>query len=64
VFPFLTLTYQPLSDADLQAYIAFSKTPAGQRVNAAMFQAYDALFDEISRDLGRAFGLALQGDDI
>jgi hypothetical protein len=29
-----------------------------------MFQAYDALFDEISRDLGRAFGLALQGDDI
>jgi hypothetical protein len=64
VFPFLTLAYQPLSDADLQAYIAFSKTPAGQRVNAAMFQAYDALFDEISRDLGRAFGLALQGDDI
>jgi hypothetical protein len=64
VFPFLTLAYQPLSDADLQAYIAFSKTPAGQRVNAAMFQAYDALFDEISHDLGRAFGLALQGDDI
>jgi hypothetical protein len=64
LFPFLTLAYQPLSDADLQAYIAFSKTPAGQRVNAAMFQAYDALFDEISRDLGRAFGLALQGDDI
>lgn len=64
LFPFLTLAYQPLSDADLQAYIAFSETPAGQRVNAAMFQAYDALFDEISRDLGRAFGLALQGDDI
>jgi hypothetical protein len=29
-----------------------------------MFQAYDALFDQISHDLGHAFGLAMQGDDI
>jgi hypothetical protein len=64
VYPFLTLAYQPLSDAELSGYIAFSETPAGQRVNAAMFQAYDALFDQISHDLGHAFGLAMQGDDI
>ncbi|MFZ9198205.1 MAG: hypothetical protein ACO22Z_02560 [Paracoccaceae bacterium] len=64
VYPFLTLAYQPLSDAELSAYLAFSETQAGQQVNAAMFQAYDALFEGISRDLGRAFGLAMQGDDI
>ena len=64
VYPFLTLAYQPLSDDELQSYIDFSETPAGQRVNAAMFQAYDAVFDQISRDLGRSFGIALQGNDI
>ena len=53
-----------MSHDELQGYIAFSETPAGQRVNAAMFQAYDAVFDQISRDLGRAFGIALQGNDI
>lgn len=64
VYPFLTLAYEPLSDAELQSYIDFSESPAGQRVNRAMFQAYDAVFDQISRDLGRAFGIAMQGNDI
>lgn len=64
LFPFLTLAYQPLSDAELQDYVAFSETPAGRRVNAAMFQAFDALFNQVSRDLGRAFGRTLQGNDI
>lgn len=64
LFPYLTLAYQPLSDAELQAYVDFSETPAGRRVNAAMFQAFDVLFDRISRDLGRAFARSLQGDDI
>ncbi|WP_430464747.1 DUF2059 domain-containing protein [Tabrizicola sp.] len=64
LFPFLTLAYQPLSDAELTAYVEFSETPAGQRVNAAMFQAFDAVFNGISRDLGRAYGQALQGNDI
>lgn len=64
LLPFLTLAYQPLSDAELQAYIAFSESPAGQRVNAAMFRAFDVLFVGISRDLGRALGRTLQGDDI
>lgn len=64
LFPFLMLAYQPLTDAELTAYVEFSETPAGQRVNAAMFQAFDAVFNGISRDLGRAYGQALQGNDI
>lgn len=64
LFPFLALAYQPLSDAELLSYIEFSETPAGRKVNAAMFQAFDVLFDRISRDLGRAFARSLQGDDI
>lgn len=64
LFPFLTLAYQPLSDEKLETYVDFSESPAGKRLNAAMFQAFDVLFEGISRDLGRAYALSLQGNDI
>jgi hypothetical protein len=64
LFPFLTLAYQPLSDDELEAYVAFSETPEGHQLNAAMFQAFDVVFEKISRDLGRAFAQSLQGDNI
>lgn len=64
LFPFLTMAYQPMSDADLTSYIAFSETPAGKRLNAAMFAAFDKMFTSISHDLGLAYGRSLQGDDI
>lgn len=64
LFPYLTLAYEPLADEDLAAYIAYSETPAGQAVNAALFAAYGAVFDGISRALGRAAGLQMQGQDI
>ena len=64
LFPFLALAYQPLSDADLQSYISFSESPAGQRLNAALFVAFDAVFTQISADLGRAAALQMKGEDI
>jgi len=64
LYPYLTLAYEPLPDADLDAYIAFSETPAGQAVNAALFAAYGAVFQEISGALGRSAGIQLQGQDI
>lgn len=64
LFPFLSLAYQPLPDADLDAYTAFSETPAGRRMNAALFVAFDAVFTQISYDLGVAAAVQMQGDDI
>lgn len=64
LFPFLALAYQPMSDEDLKAYIAFSETPAGQSINAALFAAFDDVFTEISRELGRAVARQIQGEDI
>lgn len=64
MFPFLAMAYQPLSDAELDAYVAFSDSPAGQRVNAAMFKAFDEVFDDISFRLGREMGLRMTGQDI
>lgn len=64
LFPFLSLAYRPLTDEDLSAYIAFSETPAGQKMNSALFAAYDAVFTRISYDLGRAAAKQMQGEDI
>ncbi|MBN2629516.1 MAG: DUF2059 domain-containing protein [Rhodobacteraceae bacterium] len=64
LFPFLSLAYQPLSDDDLDAYIAFSETTAGKQMNAALFAAFDTVFTRISNDLGRAAGKQMQGEDI
>lgn len=64
LFPFLSLAYQPLDDADLDAYIAFSEGPAGQKLNVALFSAYDSVFTQISYDLGRAAAKQMLGEDI
>ena len=61
LFPFLNLAYQPLSAAELQDYLAFCRTAAGQRLNRAMFVAFDEIFTTISFDLGRALGREMQG---
>ena len=61
LFPFLNLAYQPLTEAELQDYVAFSRTIPGQRLNRAMFVAFDEIFAAISLDLGRALGREMQG---
>jgi len=64
IFPYLSLAYGPLSDAELEAYTAFSKTGPGQVLNTALFGAFDVVFSAISRDLGRATAKQMMGEDI
>jgi hypothetical protein len=64
LFPYLFFAYRPLPDADLEAYVAFWESEAGQKVNRALFAGFDAAFTPISRDLGRASALMMQGSDI
>jgi hypothetical protein len=64
LYSYMALAYQPLSDAELEAYIDFSETPAGQRLNAALFAAFDVVFKQVSYNLGRAAGRAALGSDI
>ncbi len=64
LMPYLTLAYGPASDADLEAYIAFSQSPEGQRLNRALFAAFDAVFGKVSQDLGRAAARQMLGQDI
>lgn len=64
LLPYLALAYRPLSDADLEAYIAFSETPDGQLLNRALFAAFDGLFNGLSHELGLAAARMLEGQDI
>ncbi|QYK40325.1 MAG: DUF2059 domain-containing protein [Paracoccaceae bacterium] len=64
LFPYLALAYGPVSDADLEGYVAFSMSPQGQKLNHALFAAFDAVFGQVSYDLGRAAALQLMGQDI
>lgn len=64
LYSYFALAYQPLSDADLQAYVDFWKSPDGKKVNGALFAAFDVIFTRISHDLGQAAAVQMQGDDI
>jgi len=54
IYSFLLLAYQPLSDEDLAAYIAFSQTEAGQELTGALFTSFNDMFNDISGALGLA----------
>jgi hypothetical protein len=64
LYPFLLLAYQPLSDAEFDHYIAFSETPAGKKINAAVFAAFDDMFVQLSTELGTSAAMLMSGEDI
>lgn len=64
VYGFLMLAYDPVSDADLQTYTAFSGSPVGAALNVALFDAFDGMFDTISFALGREAARVMAGKDL
>ncbi|MCR8723911.1 hypothetical protein [Frigidibacter sp. ROC022] len=64
VYSFLNLAYQPLTDAELDAYIAFSETPGGQTLNRAIFSAFDGMFNDISFALGAGLARRMVGEEL
>ena len=64
LYPYLALAYQPLSDDDMDAYLAFSDLDEGKALNAAVFEAFNDLFTSISAELGRAAARQMRGENI
>lgn len=64
IHSYLLMAYAPLSESDMRAYIAFSQSEAGRALNAALFTGFDAVFVDVSRQLGRAAGRILAGRDL
>ena len=63
-YSFLLKAYEPASDPDIEALIAFSETEPGQALNRAVFEAFDERFTEISRALGLAAARYMTTDEI
>ncbi len=64
VYGFLLMAYSPLSADDMSSYIAFSKSPAGQALNDALFVGFDTMFSNISFALGRGVARAMTASDL
>jgi hypothetical protein len=64
LYSYLLLAYQPLSDAEMDAYIEFSGSPAGVALNKALLAAFDKMFVEVSRQTGEAAAKVLMSKDI
>jgi len=61
---FFLMAYQPLDDDEFRELIDYAQTPLADRFNQAMFQAFDAVFTDISRSVGQALGRRLQAEEL
>ncbi|MGR3436478.1 MAG: hypothetical protein ACU0CO_16590 [Shimia sp.] len=61
---YLTMLFSSLEADDVDAYIAFSRTDAGQELNAAIMGGFDVLFADMSRRLGTEAATFLTAQDL
>ncbi|MFU1476882.1 DUF2059 domain-containing protein [Roseovarius sp. C7] len=61
---YLMLAYEPLQPGDLEAYIAFWQSAAGQGLNSALFETFNGLYDLHSYLLGRALAEVLLSQEL
>ena len=64
VWSYLALAYEPLTDAEMAAYVDFARSPAGRAMNRALFAAFDAMFADVSYRLGLGAARELAGEDL
>jgi len=61
---YLHHAYQGLSDDELRAYIELSGSPEGQRLNRALFQGFERMYDDIYYALGLAVADQMDTQDL
>ena len=64
LYGFFLLAYDPISQAELDTYIAFSGSPDGQALNRALFVGFGKAYEDISYALGRAVALNMQAEEL
>lgn len=64
LFSYLMLSYQPLDDVETATLVAFTQSPAGRALNAAVFDGFGTMYADISYALGRAVALNMVGSDL
>lgn len=63
LYSFQLMAYSAVEDADIEAYTELSLAPAGQALNAALFEAFDTLFNRLSYEMGAAAAGFIAGED-
>lgn len=61
---FLMLAYAPLSDAELAIYADHAASAEGKALSQLLFAGFDHAFGQVSRDMGLAAALRLQGQQL
>ncbi|MEL7344564.1 MAG: hypothetical protein AAFN59_06860 [Pseudomonadota bacterium] len=61
---YYVLAFDGLANADIQAYIEHADSPSGKAFNRAVFEGFDAFFDQSSFRLGRAAADFISGQDL
>jgi hypothetical protein len=61
---YLLLAYDPLTDVQLEAYITFVESDAGQALNRALYAGFETIYEDISYALGRAVALNIAAQDL
>ncbi|WP_297772111.1 DUF2059 domain-containing protein [uncultured Roseovarius sp.] len=61
---YLTMAYQPMPPELLDAYIKLYQSPEGRALNNGLFEAFDAMYEKLSYQLGRAVALQMKGEDL
>lgn len=64
VFGYMTFAYDTLSDDEIRAYIDISATEAGRDLNRALFAGFDAVFLDVSFELGKATSQFSVGEEL
>lgn len=64
LFGYMLLAYSPLEIDELEAYLAFSTTPAGEALNRALFDGFGRSYEDISYALGRAVALNMMAEEL
>ncbi|WP_370304332.1 hypothetical protein [Pseudooceanicola sp.] len=61
---YMFMAYQPLDTEEMAAYLAYSRSPEGQALNAALFAAFDEMYSAIYYGLGLAVAQAMGASDL
>ena len=61
---FLMMAYRPLEPEALEAYAAFYRSEPGRALNAAIFRAYDGMYEQVSYLLGLAVAQQMTSEEL
>ena len=64
LYGYLLLAYHPLNNEELQEYLAYSQTKAGQALNRGLFDGFGKAYEDISYALGWAVALNMTAQEL